>query len=68
MDIADKDILRDLILNDYMYAIIFYYNRDNFSAKLANLAKVIGQDELIRRTRRSTKAIKFKLQQDMLEI
>ncbi len=65
LDVTDKDILRDLILNDNVYTIIFYYNRDDFGAKIANLVNVIGQDELIRRTGGSTKTIEFKLQQDM---
>lgn len=36
--------------------------------KIANLVKVIGQDELIRRTGGSTKTIEFKQQQDMIPI
>ena len=35
--------------------------------QIANLVKVIGQDELIRRTGGSTKTIEFKLQEDMIE-
>lgn len=67
LDITDKDILRELILNENVYTTIFYYNRDDFGAKIANLVKVIGQDELIRRTGGSAKTIEFKLQQDMVE-
>lgn len=36
--------------------------------QIANLVKVIGQDELIRRTGGNTKTIEFKLQQDMIPI
>lgn len=36
--------------------------------QIANLVKVIGQDELIRRTGGSTKTIEFKLQKDMVPI
>ena len=35
--------------------------------QITNLVKVIGEDELIRRTGGSTKTIEFKLQQDMVE-
>ena len=35
--------------------------------QIANLVKVIGQDELIRRTGGSTKTIEFRLQQDMIK-
>ncbi len=66
LDITDKDILRDLILNDNVYTTIFYLDKKDLGAKIANLVKVIGQDELIRRTGGSTKTIEFNLQQDMM--
>lgn len=73
LDITDKDILRDLILNDNIYVTIYYCKLQNekgefdngekdLSSKIANLVKVIGQEELIRRTGGSTKTIEFKLQ------
>ena len=65
LDVTDKDILRDLIINDNVYTTIFYFNKNDLGSKIANLVKVIGQDELIRRTGGSTKTIEFKLQQDM---
>lgn len=68
LDITDKDILRDLILNDNVYTTIYYLNREELGKKIANLVKVIGQDELIRRTGGSTKTIEFKQQQDMMPI
>lgn len=67
LDITDRDILRNLILNNNVYTTIFYHSKDDFGTKIANLVKVIGQDELIRRTGGSTKTIEFKLQQDMVE-
>ncbi len=36
--------------------------------QIANLVKVIGQDELIKRTGGSTKTIEFRHQRDMIEI
>lgn len=63
LDITDKDILRDLILNDNVKTTIFYHNKDVMGQQIANLVKVIGQDELIRRT--GEKTIEFKQQQDM---
>lgn len=68
LDITDKDILRDLILNDNVYTTIYYQNKEELGRKIANLVKVIGQDELIRRTGGSTKTIEFKQQQDMMPI
>ena len=78
LDVTDKDILRDLILNDNVYTTIYYHKtyddngdddngRRDLGIKIANLVKVIGQDELIKRTGGSTKTIEFKLQQDMVE-
>ena len=68
LDVTDKDIMKDLILNDNVYTIIYYYNKNDLRTKIANLVKVIGQDELIRRTGGSTKTIEFKLQKDMAKI
>lgn len=39
--------------------------KQDLGAKIANLVKIIGQDELIRRTGGDTETIKFKLQEDM---
>lgn len=68
LDVTDKDILRDLILNDNVHTTIFYHNKDVMGQQIANLVKVIGQDELIRRTGGNTKTIEFRQQQDMVEI
>lgn len=68
LDITDKDILCDLILNDNVHTTIFYLNKDVMGQQIANLVKVIGQDELIRRTGGNTKTIEFKLQQSMIPI
>lgn len=68
LDITDKDILRELILNDNVYTTIYYPDKKELGRKIANLVKVIGQDELIRRTGGSTKTIEFILQQPMIPI
>lgn len=62
LDVTDKDILRDLILNDNVYTTIFYRNMDQRRELISNLVKVIGQDELIRKTGGSTKTIEFRWQ------
>lgn len=67
LDITDKDVLRDLILNDNVYTTIYYLNKGVMGQQIANLVKVIGQDELIRRTGGSTKTIEFKLQAKLVE-
>ena len=68
LDITDGDILRDLILNDNVYTTIFYFNKDVMGQQVTNLIKVIGQDELIKRTGGSTKTIEFRPQQEMVKI
>lgn len=67
LDITDKDILRDLILNDNVYTTIFYHDKDAMGQQIANLDKVIGQEELIRRTGGKDKLIEFKPQKPMIE-
>ncbi len=57
LDKTDQDILRELILNDNIYTTIFYMNKKDMKRKIANLVKVITQDELIRRTGGSTNTI-----------
>lgn len=59
LDVTDKDILRELILNDNTQVKIFYHNKDIYGKQIANLVKVIGQDNLIKKTGGSTKTIEF---------
>lgn len=63
LDETDGDILRDLILNDNVYTTIYYWNKETMGKQIANLVKVIGQDELIRRTGGRKKTIVFQRQQ-----
>lgn len=76
LDVTDKDILRDLIINDNVYTTIYYRKissgildddngRKDLGTKIANLVKIIGQDELLRRTGGSTKTIEFVMQEPM---
>ncbi len=67
LDMTDKDVLRDFILNDNVYTIIFYFNRIDLSVKIANMVRAIGPDELIRRTGGATKTIEFRPQRDMVD-
>lgn len=60
LDITDKDVLRDLILNDNVQTTIFYLDKNDYGRKIANLVRIIGQDELIRRTGGKTKTIIFR--------
>lgn len=64
LDITDKDILKSLILNDNVYTTIFYHNEEAHAKQIANLVKVIGQEELIKRTGGLYKSISFQRQID----
>ena len=62
LDVTDKDILKDFMLNDNVVTKIYYYRRyendkADFSSKIRNLIKIIGKEELIKRTSNGT--IKF---------
>ncbi len=59
LDITDKDVLRDLILNDNVQTTIFYMDKKDYGRKIMNLVKIITQDELIIRTGGATKTITF---------
>lgn len=60
LDVTDKDIIRDLILANNVQTTIFYTDKMDYGRKIANLVKVIGQDELIKRTGGNKKTIMFK--------
>lgn len=66
LDVTDGDILKDLILNDNVHTTIYYLNKDVMGQQIVNLVKVIGQDELIKRTGGKNKTIEFKKQADMI--
>ena len=49
IDVTDKDILRELILTPNLKTTIFYYDKDAKANYIANLVKIIGQEELNKR-------------------
>lgn len=65
LDVTDKDVLKELILNNNVHTTIFYLDRDIMGQQITNLIKIIGSDELIKRTGGSKKTIEFRKQQDM---
>ena len=68
LDVTDKDILKELILTEGMHTTIYYRNLDQKGQQIANLVKIIGQDELIKRTGGGgARTIKFKLQKPMIK-
>lgn len=63
LDVTDKDILKSLICCDNVYTQIYYYNDTAHAQQVANLVKVIGEKELIKRTGGPSKTIEFIRQQ-----
>ena len=62
LDVTDKDILKELILAPDTTTTIFYYNQEAMASQIANLVKVIEQDELIERVHGKNPTIIFKQQ------
>lgn len=74
LDVTDEDILRRFILDEYKKALrreglvvrttIFHFNQDALGKQIANLVKVIGQDNLISMVHGSNAKIILQQQQD----
>lgn len=63
LDVTDKDILKAFICCDHVFTTIYYYDDATHDRQIINLVKVIGPDELIKRTGGSSKTIEFIKQQ-----
>ena len=64
LDVTDKDVLKLLICNDNVQTKIYYYRKSEYDKRtlaklIKNLIKIIGQEELIRRTGGPHKTIEF---------
>ena len=60
LDVTDNDVIRDMILSVMVKTTIFYRDKADYGQKITNLVKIIGQDELIKRTGGANKSIYFK--------
>lgn len=68
LDITDKDILEALILMNDNKTTIFHHNQDALGKQIANLVKVIGQDNLISMVHGSDARIILQQQQNAKNI
>lgn len=64
LDVTDRDILKMFICNDNVQTKIFYYRKNKDDKKvlgklIRNLIRIMGQDELLRRTGGIHKTIEF---------
>lgn len=64
LDITDKDIISDIIMNeDVQKTTIFYHNKESQAKQIMNLIRIIGQDNLTRKTHTENPQIAFKEQE-----
>ena len=68
LDVTDGDILREIIETDDTDTTIFYKDKQQQANQIANLSKVLGQDELLERTFSISPTIIFKQQRDMVKL
>ncbi len=66
LDVTDKDIIKELIVCPNTVTTIFYYNKEAYAQQIANVVKIIGQDELIKRVSGADPTIIFKQQQQRI--
>lgn len=59
LDITDRDIIGRLIMQKEFKTTIFYHSKEAMGSQIANLVKVIGEEELIRRTDGNNRKIVF---------
>lgn len=68
LDVTDGDILREIIKTPGVVTTIFYRNKQQQANQIANLSKVLGQDELLARVFSTSPTIIFKQQADMKKL
>ncbi len=65
LDITDGDILREVMRTPGVITTIFYRDKQQQANQIANLSKVLGQDELLERVFSISPTIIFKQQAKM---
>lgn len=68
LDVTDGDILREVIRNPGVITTIFYKDKQQQANQIANLSKVLGQDELLKRTFSTFPSIIFQQQAGMVPV
>lgn len=66
LDVTDGDILKEAMQTDGVVTTIFYRHKQQQANQIANLSKVLGQDELLKRVFSTTPTIIFKQQAKMI--
>ncbi len=66
LDITDKDIFYEILMKEGIKTTIYYFNEKDYAQKIANVVKIIGQDELIKKVYGLGRTIIFEKQDDMI--
>lgn len=68
LDVTDKDILKNLIYRLSVQTTIFYHDKQQQTQQIANLVKMLGQDNFIEMINQVPPQIKFQYQKEMIPI
>ena len=68
LDVTDKDVLKDLIYHPGVQTTIFYHDKQQQAQQIANLVKMLGQDNFIEMINHVPPKIKFVKQAEMEHI
>ena len=66
LDVTDSDIIKEFILNKHIETTIFYHDQQAYENRIRNLIKIIGKDELIKRTSSTHPTIIFQQQENII--
>lgn len=61
LDVTDKDVIQFLIKARGAKTTVFYHSKKALNQQIANLVKVLGEEELIKRTGGLNKSIEFRM-------
>jgi len=68
LDVTDKDVLKDLIYRPSVQTTVFYHDKQQQAQQIANLVKMLGQDNFIEMINQVPPQIKFQFQKEMTPI
>ncbi len=64
---TDKDILKEILTKKNVKTTIYYHNSESYGEQIANLVKVLKQDELISMFYGTNPKLRFELQKPMVD-
>ncbi len=67
LDVTDSDVLKEFFTDECFNVHIFYKDKGKEAALIANVVKMIGEDEFIRQINSVPPQIEFIKQKDMIK-